>query len=93
MDEKFFLIERVKDCFATEPFNYSVLQCSNGELTNLSESINSKVKGIKYCNGKIFCENGFYEIREINERTAKKTIDDLKRSYILSQKTGVENRL
>jgi len=87
VEEKYYLVERVRDCFRIDAANMNIVKQTGKKLEMLSsEKIKPKEIGIKLNeNGKIFCDDDKYKLKEINKKESSKILKDMKSNYSLWQ--------
>ena len=80
--EKYYLVEKVKECFMIDAFNINVIKQTGGKLEMLSSKV-IKPKDIRVELKKkvVSCTDDKYEIKEITEEQAVKILKDAERNY------------
>lgn len=82
VEERYYLVEKVKDCFMIDAFNINIVKQTGKNLEMLSSKvIKPKEIGVKLKKGIVFCTNNDYEIKEITEKQASKILKDAERNY------------
>ena len=96
VEEKYYLVERVRDCFGIDATNMNLVKQTGKGLEVLSNSrIEPKEIGIELNeNGKIFCTDDKYEVNEITEETSHRIMQDMLKNYSLWREylSGTGNR-
>lgn len=84
--EKYYLAERIKDCFIIDAFNTDVLKQSGNSLEMLSSKvIKPEEHGIKVERNKVICVNGLYDLKEVSKEKAMETLEEMSVNYSLWQ--------
>lgn len=84
--ERYYSVEKMKERFMVDAFNINIVKQKGKNLEMLSnEAIKPEEIGVKLSNGKVFCIDDRYEIREISEKQAMQTLESMKRSSSLWQ--------
>ncbi|MDP2672963.1 MAG: hypothetical protein Q8O84_04075 [Nanoarchaeota archaeon] len=82
--EKYYLVERVKDCFWFDMLNINLVKQTKKGLEALSSNARKLEEiRIKLNNGKLFCADNKYQINEINKKESSKILRKIEESYSL----------
>ena len=83
MEIKCYLAERVKERYMVDAFNMNVIKQTGKNLEMLSSKvIKPREMGIKLNeNGKIFCIDNKYKIKEITQKESLKILEDMEKNY------------
>ena len=80
--EKYYLVERVKDCFMIDAFNMNVVKQTGKNLEMLSSKvIKPEEIGVRLNKEVVSCTDDKYEIKKVDEETAKETLAKMNINY------------
>jgi|WetSurMetagenome_2_1015567.scaffolds.fasta_scaffold1394575_2 hypothetical protein len=81
-EERYYLVEKVKDCFMIDAFNMNVIRQEGENLQMLSSKvIKPNQIGVSLEKGVISCTNPKYEMKEVTKDKAMKTLTDMNINY------------
>jgi len=82
--EKYYLVEKVKECFMIDAFNTNVVKQTGESLKMLSSKvIKPREIGIKLHKGIVSCTDDKYKMEEITEEQAIETLRKMDVNYSL----------
>lgn len=84
---KYYLVEKVKNCFMIDAFNKNIIKQKNGKLEMLSSKVIKPAEiGVKLNKKrKMYCADKDYKIKEISEKEVNKLLWEAAKNYSLWQ--------
>lgn len=82
VEEKYYLVEKVKNLFMVDAFNINIVKQTGENLEMLSSTkIKPKEIGVNLEKGVISCTDNHYKMEEITEKQAIKTLKEMDINY------------
>lgn len=82
MNERYYINEKVKDCFFTDAFNMDVIREKEGKLEMLSSKvIKPEEHGVILEKGIVFCKDDHYNLKEVSKEKALETLKEMELNY------------
>jgi hypothetical protein len=82
VEERYYLVEKVKDCFMIDAFNMNVIEQAGENLKMLSSKvIKPKEIGVSLEKGVVSCTDNHYKLKEVSKKKALKTLKEMDVNY------------
>jgi hypothetical protein len=82
-EERYYLVEKIKNRFMVDAFNMNVIIRQEGENLKMlsSKAIKPKEIGVSLEKGVISCTDNHYKLKEVTKEKALKTLKDMDVNY------------
>lgn len=84
-EEKYYHVEKVKECSGIAAFNHNIIK-QTGKSLVMRTSINTKPENMGISvdekTEKISCNNSWYQIKEITKEQAERALSELEKNYL-----------